>query len=145
MEAEIESALVALGQAPDPPDVYEEEDAAEILLAYKEARQASKDHRLGRGYRSNPVTGRTQAGKAYRIQGKLNLQELIARTRCKICRTKGHWARDCPNKDKVPSKGDKDSKPGKPESSFSSTWPTRLARMRSRKRTRTRTSRSTPR
>ena len=98
MEEEIEGALVALNQGPD--DDYEEDDAAEILLAYKEARRGLQDHRLGRGYRHGPVAGRTANGRTYKIAGKLNLQELIARTRCKICRVKGHWARDCPNKGK---------------------------------------------
>ena len=44
-----------------------------------------------------PVTGRTREGKPYRVEGRLNIKELISRTRCHICREKGHWARECPN------------------------------------------------
>ena len=43
MEAEIEGALIALNQGPADP--YEEDGAADIILAYREARRASKDHR----------------------------------------------------------------------------------------------------
>ena len=54
-----------------------------------------------------PVTGRTSGGKPYRIEGRLNIQELISRTRCRLCREKGHWARECPNRGKqVPRDGE---------------------------------------
>ena len=53
---------------------------------------------MKRGYR--PVTGHTSGGKPYRVEGRLNIKELISRTRCRICREKGHWARECPNKGK---------------------------------------------
>ena len=53
---------------------------------------------MNRGYRL--VTGRTSGGKPYQVKGRLNIQELIARTRCRICREKGQWARVCPIKGK---------------------------------------------
>ena len=46
------------------------------------------------------MTGRTSGGKPHRVEGRLNIKELISRTRCRICREKGHWARECPNKGK---------------------------------------------
>ena len=51
---------------------------------------------MNRGYR--PVTGHTGGGKPYRVEGRLNIKELLSRTRFRICREKGHWARECPNK-----------------------------------------------
>ena len=36
-------------------------------------------------------------GKPYLVEGRLNIKELISRTRCRICREKGQWARECPN------------------------------------------------
>ena len=76
----------------------EETDVEEILLAYKESRQLRGEQRVNRGY--GPVTGYTSGGKPYRVEGRLNIKELISRTRCRICREKGHWARECPNKGK---------------------------------------------
>ena len=60
---------------------------------------------MNRGY--IPVTGRTSGGKPYRVEGRLNIEERISRTRCRICREKGHLARECPNKEKqVPRDGE---------------------------------------
>ena len=82
----------------------EETDVEEILLAYKQSRQLRGEQRVNRGYR--PMTGRTSGGKPYRVEGRLNITELISRTR-RICREKGHWARECPNKGKqVPGDGE---------------------------------------
>ena len=53
---------------------------------------------MNRGYR--PVTRHTTGGKPYRVEGRLNIKELILRTRCRICREKGHRGRECPNKGK---------------------------------------------
>ena len=60
---------------------------------------------MNRGDR--PVTGRTSGVKPYRVEGRLNIKELVSRTRCRICREKGHWARECPIKGKqVPRDGE---------------------------------------
>ena len=74
----------------------EETDVQEILLAYKESRHLRGEQRVNRGYR--PVKGHTSGGKPHRVEGRLNIKELISRTRCRICREKGQWARECPNK-----------------------------------------------
>ena len=50
---------------------------------------------MNRGFR--PVIGRTSGGKPYRVEGRLNIKELVSRTSCRLCREKGHWARECPN------------------------------------------------
>ena len=85
-DSEVETALAVLAEESDID--LEETHAQEILLAYKESR-----HLRGR--------------KPYRVEGRLNIKELISRTRCRICREKGHWARECPNKGKqVPRDGE---------------------------------------
>ena len=76
-----------------------------MLLAYKESRQLRGEQRVNRSFR--PVTGRTSGGKPYRVEGRLNTKELISRTRCRLCREKGRWARECPNRGKqVPRDGE---------------------------------------
>ena len=53
------------------------------------------------------MTGRTSGGKLDRVEGRLNIKELISRSCCRICRERGHWARECPNKGKqVPRDGE---------------------------------------
>ena len=90
-DSDVETALAALAGESDID--FEETDVQDILLAYKESQQ-----RVNRGRR--PVTGRTSGVKPYQVEGRLNIKELISRTRCRICREKGHWARECPNKGK---------------------------------------------
>ena len=83
----------------------EETDVQEVLLAYKESRELRGEQRVNRGYR--PVTGRTSGGKPYRVKGRLNIKELISRTRCRICRERGHCERECSNKvEQVPRDGE---------------------------------------
>ena len=92
----METALAALAEESDID--LEETYVQEILLAYKESRQLRGEQRVNRGYR--PVTGLTSGGR-------LNIKGLISRARCRICREKGHWARECPNKGKqVPRDGE---------------------------------------
>ena len=99
----VETALAALAQESDTD--MEETDVQEIVLAYKESRQLQEEQRVNRGFR--PVTGRTSGGKPYRVEGKLNIKELISRARCRLCREKGHWAHECPNRGKqVPRDGE---------------------------------------
>ena len=95
-DSDVETALAALTGESDID--LEETDVQEILLAYKESRQLRGEQRVNRGYR--PVTGHTSGGKPYRVEGRLKIKELISRARCRICREKGHWARECPNKGK---------------------------------------------
>ena len=98
----METALAALPQESDTD--LEETDVQEILLAYKESRQLRSEQRVNRGVR--PVTRRTSGGKPYRVEGRPNIKELISRTRCRLCRKKGHWARECLNRGKqVPRDG----------------------------------------
>ena len=53
------------------------------------------------------MTGRNSGERRYRVEGRLNIKELISRTRCRICREKGHWARECPDEGKqVPRDGE---------------------------------------
>ena len=47
---------------------------------------------MNRGFR--PVTGLTSG-----VEGRLNIKELISRTRCRLCREKGQWARECQNRE----------------------------------------------
>ena len=84
-DTDVETALATLAEESDID--LEETDVQEILLAYKESRQFRREQRVNRGYR--PVTGRTSGGKPDRVEGRLNIKELIPRTRCRICREKG--------------------------------------------------------
>ena len=95
-DSDVETAREALAKESDID--LEETDVQEILLAYEESRQLRGEQRVNRGYR--PVTGHTSGGKPYRVEGRPNIKELISRTRCRICREKGHCARECPNKGK---------------------------------------------
>ena len=70
----METALAALAQESDTD--LEETDVQEILLAYKDSRQLRGEQRVNRGFR--PVTGRTRRGKTYRVEGRLNIRELIS-------------------------------------------------------------------
>ena len=99
--SDVETALAALAGKSDID--LEETDVQEILLAEKESRQLRGEQRVNHGYR--PVTGHTSGRKPYRVEGRLNIKELISRTRCRTCREKGHWARECPNKGKTNAQG----------------------------------------
>ena len=102
-DSDVETAFAALAEESDID--LEETDVQEILLAYEESRQLRGEQRVNSGYRT--VTGRTGGGKPYRDEGRLNIKELISRTRRRICRWKGHWARECPNKgEQVPRDGE---------------------------------------
>ena len=78
---DVENALAALNE--DDSTDLEETDVQEILLAYKKSRQRRCEQRVNRG------------GKPHRVEDRLHIKELISRARCRICREKGHWARDC--------------------------------------------------
>ena len=98
-DSDVETALAAPNE--DNDNDLEETDVQEVLLAYKESRELRGEQRVNRGYR--PVTGR----KPYRVKGRLNIKELISRTRCRICREKGHCERECSNKvEQVPRDGE---------------------------------------
>ena len=73
----METALAALAEESDID--LEETDVQETLVAY------DGEQRVNRGYR--PVTGRASGGKPwkpYRVEGRLNVKELISRTCCHI-------------------------------------------------------------
>ena len=83
-DSDVETPLAALAGEGDID--LEETDVQEILLAYKESRQLRGEQRVNRCYR--PVTGHTSGGKPFRVEGRLNIKELIS------------LARQCPNKGK---------------------------------------------
>ena len=89
-DTDVETALPALNEDNDTD--LEQTDVQEILLAYRESRQMRGEQLVNRGYRL--VTGRTSGGKPYRVEGRLNIKELISRTRCRICREKGLWTHE---------------------------------------------------
>ena len=102
-DSDVETAHAALAGEGDID--LEETNLQEILLTCKESRQLRGEQRVNRGFR--PVTGRTNGRKPQRVEGRLNITELISRTRCRICREMGHWARECPNRGKqVPRDGE---------------------------------------
>ena len=94
-DSDVETALAALAGESDI-DFGRKPTFKRYGWLYKESRQLRGEQRVHRGYR--PVTGHTSGGKPYRVEGRLNIKELISRTRCRIFREKGPWARECPNK-----------------------------------------------
>ena len=100
-DSDVETALAAL--AGESGTIWKKPTFQETLLAHKESRHLRGKHRGNRGHRA--VTGRSSGGKPYRVEGRLNIKDLILRTRCRICREKGHWARECPDKGKQVPRG----------------------------------------
>ena len=101
-DTDVETALAAVAEESDID--LEETDVQEILLANKESRQLRGEQRVNRGYSCDRAH---HWRKPYRVEGRLNIKELVSRTRCRICREKAHWARECPNKRKqVPRDGE---------------------------------------
>ena len=49
---------------------------------------------------TDPGQGTPVVGNHTELRADSHIKELISRTRCRICREKGHWARECPNKGK---------------------------------------------
>ena len=88
-DSDVETRPAVLFEA-DSADL-EETDVQDTLLAHMESRQLRGEQRVSRGYR--PATGRTSGGKPYRVEGRLNLKDVISRTRYRVCREKGHWVR----------------------------------------------------
>ena len=80
-DTDLKTALAAVAEESDID--LEETNVQEMLLAYKESRQLRGEQRVNRGYRP---ARRTSGGKPYRVEGRLNIKELISRTRCRICR-----------------------------------------------------------
>ena len=93
-DTDVETALAARNEDDDTD--LEETDVQEILLACKESRQLLGEQRVNRGCR--PVTGRTSDGKPCRVEGRLNVKELISRTRCRICRERRTMGTRMPQK-----------------------------------------------
>ena len=105
-DSDVETVLAALVGESDID--LEETNVQEILLACEVSRQLRGEQQVNRGFR--PVTGRTSGGKPYRVEGRLNKRERISRTPCRICREKGHCARECPNNGKQMLKGGEEVK-----------------------------------
>ena len=105
----------------DPDEVFDEEDAKEILSAmardqsksgynfkdkfkrtFKAVNAAKKSRSLARGYGVNRDAGseRRASGPAVREGGsyKLSIKALKKKTRCASCGQVGHWHKECPKK-----------------------------------------------
>eukprot|EP00971_Amphidinium_carterae_P338719 6476216-Amphidinium_carterae.1 len=78
------------------------EGEAEVLVQYAEARRMLQQKKLNRGYFRGEGKGEGKGdgkGKGKQAKGyKTSLENLIARTRCALCKEKGHWKRECPKK-----------------------------------------------
>ena len=106
---ELEATLNSLQGSDDitEDDVLDEKEAAEVLATmiqqkkkttYSQSLQKKKDRELSRGY----MAGRGSGNKVFQgeFKGKLSIEEVKRRTRCKACGQIGHWHRDaeCPQK-----------------------------------------------
>lgn len=90
--------------------IYEEKDIQTAPASYREAREALKNQKLGRGY--FPPKGRGKGGGKHRV----HVEQLKLRTRCWKCSAIGHWGRECAHPEKSKLTGG----PGSSASSTSS-------------------------
>ena len=103
---ELEAHLMDLQDTIDEDEVLDEGEAAEVLATmiqqrkkttYAQSLQKKKDRELGRGYQ----TGGKGGPKSFKgeFRGRISIEEVKQKTRCKSCGQIGHWHKDaiCPN------------------------------------------------
>ena len=73
----------------------DDEEALEAFESYMDIRRKLREQKTNRGYRPNSG-GNDQWKLSGTVKGKLEL--LKAKTTCHLCRQRGHWKRECPNR-----------------------------------------------
>ena len=72
-------------------------------MAFQEARSKMHNKRLSRGF-FVPPRGSQKGGKSgSKGAGDRGLEQLKARTRCRLCNQLGHWKRECPKQGQMAS------------------------------------------
>ena len=84
-----------------------EDEAQDIFAAWKAARERLNKKKQDRKFQAEGVR---------RFRGTLSLQELQKRTRCRRCHKKGHWKRDCPQREAAGSGNGGNKNPGNDKS-----------------------------
>ena len=72
----------------------DEEEALEAFESYLDIKRKLREQKTNRGYR--PKAQGDQWKLSGTVKGKLEL--LKAKTTCHLCRQRGHWKRECPNR-----------------------------------------------
>ena len=77
----------------------------EVLITWKGARDKLKDKKTGRQLQPKKPSEQQTPPQQKHFRGTFDIEEVKRRTRCKKCKKKGHWHRECPERNK-----DKDKK-----------------------------------
>ncbi|CAE7675017.1 GIP [Symbiodinium sp. CCMP2456] len=97
----------AIAEAMQMTEEYDDEEALDVFETYKDIRRRVQEKKLGRGYKGHQGGDWKLTGT---VKGKLEL--LKSKTRCHLCKERGHWKRECPKKGQVGGSGQRQQRPG---------------------------------